>query len=301
MLELSISSSDRGNRATISRPLYGLTLILIFCCLFTSSANSTDNKPPRRIVSLNLCADELLVALADRPQIAALTRYARNPDMSLVSKEAQSLPFTYGGAEELLRLHPDLVITSSYSHAEILPLLKERQVKIIDLPLANSLADIIAQIRIVALAVGHPERGEAVIQKMEKELRTLPPPMGHGRTAAYYQRQGYLSGTGSLIDDMMNKIGLKNLANNLNKSALSRLSLEEIVTYHPDFLIMGQKSYSTQDIGSQMLQHPLLKQAIPASHRLFIPAPLTLCGSPHYPEAIKILNKELETIDHPSR
>ncbi|MFT8735949.1 MAG: ABC transporter substrate-binding protein [Zymomonas mobilis] len=252
-------------------------------------------------MSLNLCADELLVALADHSQITALTRYARDPDMSLIAKEAQSLPFAYGSAEELLRLHPDLVITSSYSHAEYLPLLRDRKVKIIDLPLANSVDDIIAQIRVVALAVGYPERGEKKIREMQAALAHLPAPAGQGRSAAYYQRQGYLSGTGSLVDDMMTRAGLKNLATRLNKGALSRLSLEEIVTYRPDFLIMGQKANPSQDMGSLMLQHPFLTKAIPEAHRLFIPAPLTLCGSIHYPEAIKILDKELETIDNAQR
>lgn len=301
MSKLLISCFDRGNQATIGYRLCGLFLAFAFFCLLLSPIKSATPQRPSRIVSLNLCADAFVVALADRAQIAALTRYARNPDMSLIAKEAASLPYTRGNAEELLRLHPDLVITSGYSHAEFLPILQKRHVKIIDLPLANSVQDIIEQIRIIAFAVGYPERGEAAIRKMASELQKLPPPRGRNRTAAYYQRQGYLSGKGSLIDDMMKRVGLKNLANGLNKGALSRLSLEEIVTYHPDFLIMGQKSYRTQDIGSQMLQHPLLKKALPASHRLILPAPLTLCGSLHYPDAIKILDKELETIDHPSR
>ncbi|MFT9098891.1 MAG: ABC transporter substrate-binding protein [Zymomonas mobilis subsp. pomaceae] len=256
---------------------------------------------PARIVSLNLCADELLVDLADRSQIAALTRYARNPEMSLVTKEAQSLPFTYGSAEELIRLNPDLIITSSYSHSEFLSLLKKRHVKIIDLSLANSSNEIIQQIRLIAEAIGHPERGEKMIKKMKYALDHLPSPAGHRRVAAYYQRQGYLSGPGSLVDDIMTKAGLKNLAASLHKSVLSRLSLEEIVRAQPDFLIMEQNGKAVTDQGRAMLQHPLLKKAIPESRHLYIPAALTLCGSPDYPRAIQILDEQMETFDHSLR
>jgi len=37
---------------------------------------------PERIVSLNLCSDQLVLALADRGQIAGLTSNVRDPDLS---------------------------------------------------------------------------------------------------------------------------------------------------------------------------------------------------------------------------
>ena len=47
------------------------------------------NKAPQRIVSLNLCADQYLLALADRDQIAGLTRNAIDPDMSAAAAQAK--------------------------------------------------------------------------------------------------------------------------------------------------------------------------------------------------------------------
>ncbi|WP_204320163.1 hypothetical protein, partial [Klebsiella oxytoca] len=49
---------------------------------------------PRRVVSFNLCADQLVLALADPGQIAALSPYARNPAISAAAAAAGGFPVT---------------------------------------------------------------------------------------------------------------------------------------------------------------------------------------------------------------
>ena len=46
-------------------------------------------EPPRRIVSFNVCADQLVVALADPAQIAGLSPYAADPAVSTVAEKAR--------------------------------------------------------------------------------------------------------------------------------------------------------------------------------------------------------------------
>src|ERR1700721_4359183 len=69
---------------------------------------------PQRIVSLNTCADQYLIALADKDQVAALTQFARDPGFSFYADRAKAYPVTQGQAEAVLALRPDLVITSPY-------------------------------------------------------------------------------------------------------------------------------------------------------------------------------------------
>ena len=65
---------------------------------------------PRKIVSLNLCADQYLLALADRGQIAGLTRNADNPQMSAAAAQTRGLRILGQSAEEILAIDPDLVV-----------------------------------------------------------------------------------------------------------------------------------------------------------------------------------------------
>ena len=46
---------------------------------------------PSRVVSFNLCADQLVVALADSNQIAALSPYAQDRHLSVVAERARAL------------------------------------------------------------------------------------------------------------------------------------------------------------------------------------------------------------------
>lgn len=232
---------------------------------------------PQRIVSLNLCTDQLLLALADRSQIAALTKNARDPEMSAAAAQAQGIPLLKESAEQLFALRPDLIIGMPASrHAMLRPLGPEKY-RTLDLGYAESYPTIIEQIRAVATAVGHPARGEALIRRMEADLAKLGKLRG-GKVAAYYQRRGYMTGTETLIDDLMTRAGLINLAAKLGKPPLSQISLEEMVAARPDFLIVESATDRITDQGTEMLHHPALR-GIP---RISIPQAWTVCGGPAY-------------------
>ena len=51
-------------------------------------------RDPRRIVSLNPCLDVILVHVADRAQIAALSHYSHEPSSSSLGELGRTFPFT---------------------------------------------------------------------------------------------------------------------------------------------------------------------------------------------------------------
>lgn len=265
-------------------PLIALTTLV----LPTSTAAAPSL--PRRIVSLNLCADQYLIALADPSQIAALTRFARDPDMSAVAAQASSMPSSRGSAEDVLMLRPDLVIASPFRRKTIADVLGHQHIATLDLPPADSYAAILAQVRQVAAAVGHPDRGERLIRRMDTALARIPPAVGRGRVAAYYQRRGFLTGKGTLIDDLMQRLGLTNLATRLDKPALSQLSLEQMALARPDYLVVESATDRVTDQGTEMLHHPVLARI----KRLRIPEAWTVCGGPAYVRAARSLAAQLQ-------
>lgn len=244
--------------------------------------------PPRRIVSLNLCADQYLLALADPGQIAALTQYARDPAMSAGAAAARRLPQGRGTAEEVVALEPDLVLASPKRRAATRTAIAGRHYRTLNLSPATDYPAIVARVREVAAAVGHPDRGEALIRRMDAALARLPAPRPHG-LAAYYQRRGYVSGTGTLIDDLMKRVSLTNLAGRLGRTAVSQLSLEQLVAARPDYLLVESDGQGATDQGSEMLHHPILA-GIP---RLRLPQAWTVCGGPAYVLAAQSLAAQL--------
>jgi iron complex transport system substrate-binding protein len=247
---------------------------------------------PQRIVSINLCADQLVLALADRGQIAGLTKNATDAEMSGEAAKARGIPQLSNSAEQILAIEPDLIVGMPASRSAALTALPEADYPLLDLETADRLDQIYASIHQTATAVGHPARGEALVARMQGELAGLPKP-GRGRVAAYYQRRGYMTGTGTLIDELMGRVGLVNLAGRLGKPPLSQLSLEEMVAARPDFLIVESATDTVTDQGSEMLHHPALKD-IP---RISVPQAWTVCGSPAYTQAARSIVSQISRHD----
>ena len=248
---------------------------------------ASSREAPRRVLSLNLCADQYLLALADPRQIAGLTPFARDPAMSPAVEQARGLPVSRGTAEDIVALGPDLVIVRP-GRRKGLAAAPDGRHATLELAPARSYAEIVAQVRQVAAAVGHPDRGEALVRRMDAELAALPR-LRRGGVAAYYQRRGYLTGTGSLVDDLMHRAGLTNLAARLGRTALSRLTLEQLVAARPDYLIVEDSGGGITDQGTEMLDHPALR-SIP---RLRVPQAWTVCGGPAYVNAARSLVEQI--------
>jgi iron complex transport system substrate-binding protein len=251
---------------------------------------------PKRIVSLSPCADQYLLALADPGQIVALNRFARDPRISWAWRKAMRYPGIRGSAEEMLTLKPDLVFSSGFGTPAALAVLKSRHVRLVQLPWDDSFESIERTTRLVAAEIGHPRRGEALVAAMHAKLRALGPPPGRGRVAAYYQRRGYLTGQGTLIDEMMRRAGLVNLATRLHRPMLSHLSVEQMAVARPDFLFV-ENGRVVRDKGTEMLQHPLLRRAIPPARHIDIGEALTTCGGPSYPDALAAMVRGIRRAD----
>ncbi|RLA20277.1 MAG: ABC transporter substrate-binding protein, partial [Gammaproteobacteria bacterium] len=88
---------------------------LILCLVIALLPGAAFSAKPQRIVSLNLCADQLLLQLAEPKAIASLTHLAADPELSYLAEEATNYPLNYGSAEEILQLDPDLILAGSFT------------------------------------------------------------------------------------------------------------------------------------------------------------------------------------------
>ena len=85
------------------RRLAAMALVILPLCM-PQPAEAKDDPAgkPQRIVSLNLCADELLLRLVDRERIASITWFSRQPGFSTVTAQAVTVPVNRALAEEIV-------------------------------------------------------------------------------------------------------------------------------------------------------------------------------------------------------
>lgn len=246
--------------------------------------------PPRRIVSMNVCVDQYLILLADPEQIGALSRFSRDPTMSFYASRASRYPVSRSSVEEVLALKPDMVFASPYRSKAAFKPLERRGVPILEIGAADTFDQMLAQARQIAAAVGHPERGEALVAQMRARLAAVEAQPKVRGVAAYYQRRGFVTGEGTLVDDIMRRAGFENLATRMKLGPIAQLPLEAMLRARPDYLIL--ESDPQPDNGTAMLSHPALDRIVPPGRRLYIPAAMTVCGGPFFPDAIALLQDQ---------
>ncbi|HWX89886.1 MAG TPA: ABC transporter substrate-binding protein, partial [Rhizomicrobium sp.] len=163
-------------------------------------------------MSLKVCTDELLLDLVPPSRIASITFLSQEKAALKVWPQAARIPVNHGTAEEILKLHPDLILTDPFMAPSLRPLLAKSGAKIVEVPPAENFDQIRNVTRMVAHAVGEESRGEALIARMDADLADLaahrPKKM---LTVAGWGGGGYVPGTGGLFDAMLTEAGARNV------------------------------------------------------------------------------------------
>lgn len=236
---------------------------------------------PRRIVSLNPCLDAILVHVADRAQIVALSHYSREPSSSSIGALGAAFPVTYGTAEEVLALAPDLVLASRFTPPATRDAFRRLIVPAEFFDLSETVASSLAQVRHVAGLVGRPERGEALVARIAAALTAAAPPAGVPMlTALVFQAGGLASARGTLIDEMMRRAGFENAATRYGLERTGAVPLEYLVADPPDVLLAGLVRPGLPTWSDRVIGHPALARVSHRMHRADFPQQLTFCGGP---------------------
>jgi iron complex transport system substrate-binding protein len=276
----------------------GKILASILPLLLLAAVTPSLAAPPSRIVSLNLCTDQILLDLVPRERIAALSWLAADRDVSPVADYISGLKLVRGGAEEILALAPDMVLANPYAAAPTVDLLKRLGYATEVIPFAQDFDGIRLAVRRVAAAVGEPARGEALVARFDAALASTTRGASQGKSpeALVYQVNGLVSGSGSLIDGALTAAGLSNQASTRRLASGGRLALESLLAAPPDLVVLAQAPRTYATVVSDNLRHPALKRLMQLKPSLVLPMPLWLCGSPRITDAIRLLRGAAATL-----
>lgn len=257
----------------------------------------TQAADPQRVASINLCTDQLLMTLADPAQILGLSPYSRDAARSWAATEAKKYRRLSGEAEDVLMLRPDVVVASRYMKRTTRELLKQQGMRVAEFDIAKSIDDVKEQIRRMGDLVGHPDRAEAQIARLDAAIARAREAVARKpyRVLAL-SRRGWVSGDDSVTSALLSITGLSNAASGLDISSGGFAKLETIVADRPDFILISDDSDVADDEGSALLLHPALEKLYPSSRRIVIPEDLTVCGGPMLADALDRLVAELKRV-----
>lgn len=246
---------------------------------------------PRRVVSVNLCTDQMAMLVAAHGQLFSVSYLAADPTSSVLAPQAGRYAVNHGLAEEIFLMRPDLVLAGTYTAKATVELLRKLGIPVEEFAPENSFDDIRANLRRMGEVLGQQRRAEALVADLDRRLAAVEAGGHGGMTVATYYANSYTSGGGTLVDAAISLAGLANIATKLGYVGTVRLPLELLVLADPDLLVTADRNYAAPALAQQGFEHPAFLAQARKSGEIDVASRYTICGAPFTAEVVRLLSQ----------
>ena len=260
---------------------------LLVVCVFASPSWAA----PRRIVSLDYCADQFVLALADRDQIAAVSRNAERDD-SYFRARALGLRKVRPTLEEVLALHPDLIVRNWGGPYDAAQVYGRFGVPVLHVGEAATFAAARADLLAAAQAIGHRQRGEALALDLDGRLQYLRTVAPRAAPAVMYLTSGgAVAGAGVMMNAVIEAAGGRNLWTGRSWTVLP---IERLVQTPPALIATAffDTGRTRMDAWSPA-RHPALKAMLAHTRTVVLPAGAVSCEAWTAIDAAEVISAAL--------
>lgn len=204
---------------------------------------------PRRVASLNLCTDELLLALAAPEQIASVTYLSQLEAETPLWRQAGRFRKNDGSLVSVAGLKPDLVLTMGGGARDRVRIAGRLGMRTLNLPFPQTIADVEASITQVAGALGRGPAAKPLLARIAALKRGAPP---RAKDTIWLGGGGRSLGATSLGAQWMALAGLKQ-----RPLQGDRVSLEQLLVRPPTLLLRSDYRSGQYSGEQRWLSHPL--------------------------------------------
>ncbi len=267
---------------------------------FLAAAVLLFGAPPRRVVSQSVGTDDLILAVADPSQIAALSHLGHDARYAPSVETARRFPTLRNStAEEILRFRPDLVVTTPYAPQESLVLLRRAGVRVHVIQRFERLEDVLANLRELGRLLGREAAAEAVVKATEARVEALRRRLVGVRPVRVLSAGIYpfLSGAETTFQDLCDHVGAINVAAEAGFRGIVPMPGERPLTWRVEVLL--GPSEPGQDLVAQLkgLSPYRFMPALKAGRVVAVPGALLASTSHRRVEAYEWVARAL----HPER
>lgn len=267
----------------------GRWLAAVLAGLFWPLAAACADAPPGRVVSMNVCTDQLAMLLARPGQLHSVSYLASDPGTSAMAREAGAYAVNHGLAEEIFLMKPDLVLSGAYSSRTTVSLLRRLGFRVEEFQPEASFDDVRANLARMGDLMGNPGRAKALIAGMDAEIAALAAAGTPRLRIALYFANSYTSGSGTLVSEVVRQAGLVNVAETLGVAGDVRLPLETLILSDPELMAGNRSGAEGPALAEQNFAHPAYRALAAATAEAPLENRLTVCGGPFTLEAARAL------------
>jgi iron complex transport system substrate-binding protein len=271
-------------------------LMASLCAAGASVVAKPSGTAPTRVVSMNLCTDQLAMMLAGDGQLLSVSYLAGDPRGSAMAQEAQNYIPNHGRAEEIYLLEPDLVIAGSYSTRATVDMLKRLDLPVAVIDPAWSLSDVSDRIVEIGALLGQEARADQLIADFDAALAEVAQPASDGPRAALYSSRGWTQGEGSLAGQILGAAGFRNIATEAGYDRGGIMPLEVLAMMQPD-MVVSSAPYAGYSRSEELLLHPVIETFRQGQARANMRDADWVCGSPFVLRAIERLRADRDAFE----
>ena len=243
---------------------------------------------PDRVVSMNLCTDQLAMLIADDGQLHSVSHVALDPRASAMADEAARHKINHGRAEEVYLMQPDLVLTSTLSARHTTAMLRRLGIPVITLAPANSLEDVHDRIFEMGAALGREDRARAIAAAFDEDLARLRATATTRPSAVLYYANGYTLGDQTLAGQILLAAGFSNAASAAGYETAHAHAARGAGHDRADTVVTSRR-YPGASRAEDIMDHPVVQALRHSSTAAAIADHDWLCGTPHVLRAIESL------------
>jgi iron complex transport system substrate-binding protein len=254
-------------------------LLMAFALGLSVMPTLAQDTPPRRVVSMNLCTDQLAMLIAGEGQLHSVSVLASDPRSSAMARQAEALVTNHALAEEIFLMEPDLVLAGTFSSRATVGLLRRLGFRVEEFAPATSFDDVRDHIARIGELLHRQQRAAELIAEVDAGLARLASGPQSGRTIALYEPNSYTAGSGTLANEIFTAAGLVNIAERLGIAGSARLPLEQLIMAKPDLIGRSSSDYGAPALAQENLVHPAFR-ALAVQQVVDLPVAKMICGAP---------------------
>ena len=265
------------------------TILAALACLLLSACSQVAERgadAPRRIVSLDYCADQYVLKFADREDILALSPDA-GKRFSYMRAAAEGIPTVRPRTADVLALQPDLVVRTYGGGHDIADFMKEPGVPVVQIGFPQSIAEVRDEVLRVGTELGKPDEAEKLVGDMDRRLKALAERSGPQREVLYMTPAGVTAGEGTLVHELFVAAGLRNFQ---DRPGWNPLPLERLAYERPDLIAAASFESQTNHVDNwSAARHPVAQAQLLELPVVPLEGAWTSCGGWFLIDAVEAL------------
>jgi len=210
---------------------------------------------PRRVASMNLSADEILVEILPLERLVSVTRWADSDSGNITGRVPASVfRIQKADLEQLVALRPELVVVSEYTDADFLKQLERTGLRYHRIEGLATLPGIRKAILDLGRAVGEPAAAERVAKAFDAKLADVAKRLGGVKQPrVLYWSSGMTAGADTAIGSLIECSGARNVGRELGITGIAPPGGERAFVADPDAILVGTWPRAVESVKEEPL------------------------------------------------